>query len=363
MPNLIHLKDYSDIYDQKSEEHMFIKAEATRSRLMGVIGVKLYYESFILYFHLDFEEYGFDRFEVTALSDDEYMTQSVMGGLGADLVEITYKEACVLIYEAVEIGETYGYQVPLNFFEYEYLLLDTYIDNKTELYDKISVDIDTDESLLNYYLMRTAGQDHFIKKILLQSSDFDFEFSDEPTVLLKNEIIAYEDAYICQSLIDYMDAYKMVVSKVKVSQGKVVKCELVEELLMSPKEASFQLSKKEHIALFYLSSSKEFQMKFEEPQMMKNVYDSGALFTRFNETNQHVNSSVYYLNGDVFASYFVLDKQLVVTCFDSKALERVKEELFNVYQLDVMAELEAEHPILNHFITSGYKDFFEFLGE
>jgi len=363
MPNLIHLKDYSRVYDRETE-YNFIKAEATKSRLMGVIGVKMYFEEMILYFHLDFEEYGFDRFEITVEATDEAaMTASVMGGLGAGFVEITKAEATSLIYRAIEVGEIYAYDIPLNFFDYEYLLDEDAVDIDKELYEKISETIDSDEMLINYYMMRTAGLDHRCKKKLLQSGDFDYEFLDEPTVLLKNEIIPYEGDYICRSIIDFFDAYKMVVTRVRVKDYKVTLCELIDELIMSPREASFQLNKKEYIAMFYLPSSKAFKFDFERPEMMKNIYDSGTLYTVFNKDNNHAKEQVYYLNGDVYGSYFITDHQLVVTCFKYDQLDKIKAGLKEEYDLDEIAELEAENPILNQFITSGYTDFFEFLGE
>lgn len=369
MPNLIHLKDYSDQYKVHTVNYPFIKAEATQSRLMGVVGVKLHFEDLMLYCHLDFEEYGFDRFEYMKKPnevEDMMLTESIMGGLGADKVEITLKEATALIYQAIDVGATYGYEVPLEFFEYEYLLEDTMETLPKESYEKLCQPIETHESLINYFLMRTAGLDHSFRKCMLQEGDFDFEFLDEPTVLLKNEVIDYMDHYICQSIIDYFDAYKMIVTRVKVENNKVISCELIEELVMTPKEASFQLNKNEYIMLFYVPSAKGFKLEFEpsDPSMMRNLYESGTLYTAFNKDNHHVDDKCYYLNGDVYASYFVTDdNQIVVSCFDHDNLVEIQNRFKEEYQIEMMAELEAENPILYRFVSSGFKDFFDFLGE
>jgi len=362
MQNLIHLKDYSDIYEAKMPEYTYIKSEATKSRLMGVIGIRIIFEEVTLYFHLDFEEYGFDRFEVTNHLD-EGMTAAVMGGLGEELVTISLEEATGLIYDAIDVGERYAYEVPISFFEYEYLLHDEFIDINKDLLKKICVDIKSDNQLINYYLMRTAGLDHNCKKLMLQEGNFDFEFIDEPTVLLKNEIIPYEDEYISKSIIDYFDAYKMVVTKLKVDHEKIVSCELVEDLIMSPKEAAFQLNKKEYIGLFYVESPKAFRMAYETPAMIRNEFEHGVLLTDFNKDNNHTGNDIYYLNGDIYASFYLVNNQLVVTCFNHNNLLKIKERMINEFKLDEIAELEAEHPILNRFINSGSDDFFEFLGE
>lgn len=369
MPNIIHLKDYSDQYNRNDIEYTFIKAEATQSRLMGVIGVKLTFEHLILFFHLDFEEYGFDRFEsiIKPTETEAFkMTQNMMGGLGAELILITIEEAIALVYQSIDVGADYGYDVPLEFFEYEYLL-DDYQDGITlEGVEKLCQPIRSDESLIHYYLMRTAGLDHTFRKSVLQSSDFDFEFLDEPTVLLKNEVIDYMDHYICRSIIDYYDAYKLIVTRIKVDDRKVVSCDLIEDLVLSAKEAFFQLNKIEYIMLFYIPSSKAFNMLFEptEPAMMKNLYESGTLYTAFNKNNAHVDDRCYYLNGDVYASYFVTDgNQLVVSCFNHDNILEIQKRFKEEYQIEMIAELEADNPILYRFVSSGYDDFFDYLGE
>ena len=362
MPNLIHLKDYSDIYNKDDIEYKYIKSEATKSRLMGVIGIRISYEGLTLYFHLDFEEYGFDRLEVSK-EIDENITEAVMGGLGESLVEITLAEATSLIYNAIDVGEIYAYDVPLEFFEYEYLLDEQLVPLDETVYRKICPDIESDQMLINYYLMRTAGLDQDCKKTLLQEGDFYFEFLDEPAVLLKNEIIPYENEFICKSIIDYFDAYKMVVTKLSIKNNKVASCYLVEELVMTAKEASFQLNKKEFIMLFYLESSKEFAMNFDAPAMIKNVYPNGSLLTSFHKNNNHTKDDIYYLNGDIYGSFFITEHQLVVTCFNYDDLLEIKENLTQNHRLDMIAELEAENPILNRFISSGFTDFFDFLGE
>lgn len=362
MPNLIHLKDYSDVYDLQTPEYNYIKSEATRSRLMGVIGIRIIFEEVTLYYHLDFEEYGLDRFEVTDYVS-ESMTAAVMGGLGESLVEISLDEATALIYDAIDVGERYAYEVPISFFEYEYLLHDEFKTIDKALLQKISSKMTSDHQLIHYYLMRTAGLDHVCKKLLLQEGNFDFEFIDEPTVLLKNEIIPYEDEYISKSIIDYYDAYKMVVTKIKIKDNAVVSCELVEDLVMTPKEAAFQLNKKEYIFIFYVASPKAFKMSFETPSMIRNEFESGVLLTDFNKDNNHTTEEVYYLNGDIRGSFYITGHQLVVTCFDYKNLMTIKKQLVEDYKMDEVAELEAENPILNRFIRSGSEDFFDFLGE
>lgn len=361
MQKLIHLRDYSDVYLENKRAYNLIRIDATQSRLMGVIGIRMVFEELVLYFHCDYEEYGLDRIEVTKTVDQQ-TTDAVMGALGEGFVEISLNEATSLIYEAISVGNLYDYPIPLEFFEYEDVFSEEILRVDKTLLRKISVDVTEVNTLLNYFLMRTAGLDHTCRKKLLQSGDFDFEFSDEPAILIKNEIIPYGEDFICQSIVDYDNTYKMIVTRLSIKEMKVAKCHIIEELIMSPKEASFQLNKKEFIMLYYLEEPKAFTFAFEKSSMIKNEYTSGTLLTAFNKNNKHVDATTYYLNGDIYASYFITDKQLVVTCLHESHLNEIKNEL-NERGLELMAELEAETPILNRFVTSGYNDFFDFLGE
>lgn len=373
MSNIIHLKDYSDIYNKNIEEYQFIKAYVTNSRLMGVVGVRLHFEGdkpLTLFFHLDYEEYGFDRFEAYEASDDESIeriTQSFMGGLGAQLVEVSLKDASSLIYTAVDVGSKYYYDVPLEFFDYEYLLEDYCEPLTQDLCSKICCNINSDVEAIHYFLMRTAGLDYELRDFKFLENPVDFHFCDEPTVLLKNEIIAEEDTYVCRSIIDYYDAYKMIVTRIKMHGHKIESCTILNELVLTAKEASFQLNKKELIMICYSEEVEAFKLKLEKlkPSMLKNIYDGGTLYTEFQTHNRHVERSVFYLNGDVFGTFYVTDtNQIVISCFEVEALNAIKCELKeNFEQVNILAELEAENPIVYNFVTSGSQDFFDYLGE
>lgn len=375
MTNIINLKDYSDIYKREECEYDFVKAYATDSRLMGVIGVRIHFESksgekLTLFFHLDFEEYGFDHFEVYKHDNDEtinIITQSIMGGLGAKLIPITFENASALIYSAVDVGGEYSYDIPLEFFEYEYLIDDFCDEVTVELLSKVTTDIRSDEELINYFIMRTAGMDYEIRNNVLSTDEMEYSLVDEPTVLLKNEIFKEEGYYISKSLIDYLDAYKMIISEIEIKDNRVTGCTKVDEMDMTSKEAAFQLNKKENLLVFYVESPLEFKTFLEnmKPDLLKNVYESGSLYTEFNKTNDHVNNEVFYLNGDVFGTYYITDEHhVVVSCFDRNCLTEIRDKFLASYsKINELSELTADMPILYNFVTSGYLDFYEFLGE
>ncbi len=375
MSNIINLKDYSKIYDKEGVDYNFVKGYATNSRLMGVMGLRLHYEHKTnghqtLFFHLDFEEYGFDRFEVIATDDDleiHNMTQSIMGGLGASLIELSLREASTLVYTAIDVGAFYAHDVPIDFFEYEYLIEDCCEALSIDLCQKVCSTLRSDEELINYYVMRTVGMDYELRDFLLSTAELDYFLVEEPTVLLKNEVIKEGESYFIKSIIDYLHAYKMIISEAIVKDGKVEAIKKVDEMLMTSREASFQLNKSENLLVMYVESPIEFKMYLEnkKPSLLKNIYNSGTLYTEFNKTNDHVNQSVFYLNGDVYGTYYMTDNHhLLVACFDLADREAIKNELLSSFtEMNELAELEAEIPIIYSFVTSQYLDFFDFLGE
>ncbi len=375
MNNVINLKDYSKIYEKDEKEYKFVKAYSTNSRLMGVIGLRLHYisnekEKLTLFFHLDFEEYGFDRFEVIVgekTNEIENFTQSIMGGLGAKLVDITLKDASTLIYTATDVGTFYSNDLPIDFFEYEYLIEDFCGDLTKELCSKVCSVIRTDVELINYYVMRTVGMDYELRDFLLSDKELDYLLVDEPTVLLKNVVTKEDDHYIIKSIIDHLDSYKMIISEATIKNDKILSCKKVDEMLMTSREASFQLNKSENLLIMYVESPTEFKMFIErsKPELLKNIYDSGTLYTEFNKTNEHVNKDEFYLNGDVYGTYYMTDHHhLVISCFNKKDLKEIKEKLLDSFpEMNELAELEAEIPIIYNFVTSQYLDFFDFLGE
>lgn len=337
----------------------FIEAYASQSRYMGVIGVRMHFEDTVLFFHLDYEEYGMDRFEAYSESDltmIDQITDSFMGGLGEPLVQVTYEEACFYIHKAIDVGSEYDYEVPLDYYLYEERIetLDDPVDQK-----KICKTLQSKEELIHYFFMRVAGCDQEILPLL---SEVSYSLHDQPTVLLKNEICKVDDHYIVKSFIDYENAYKLYVSKVYVD-GIIKSCELLETLDLSAKEAAFQLNKKEYLTVLYNRDTMfEYNLQLDFKGLLKNFYDAGNLYTLFNQNNDHVNQEVYYLNGDIDTIIYITNHHIVLSSFDEKCLIRTKEKIL-AYGLSHIADLEAENPIIYSFVNSGLNDFFEFLGE
>lgn len=96
-----------------------------------------------------------------------------------------------------------------------------------------------------------------------------------------------------------------------------------------------------------------------------NVHRNGSLYTEFNPTNQHVGKTPYYLNGDIFAVYYLTDSdQLVITTFVEAHLEKI-EKFFEgsglMNYLVYEGDFEADTSLIYEFVNSGYESFYDFL--
>jgi len=369
MSKVIELHKYTAEVYQPQIKNKYIKAYASQTRLMGVIGVRVHFEDLILFFHLDYEEYGFDRFQAYKGQDPQaiqVITQSFMGGLGGPLVEINLTQASSLIYEAVAKGTEFFNDVPLEFFEYEHLLVEACPPTDEALYRLVSGPMINDFEAIHYFMMRTTGCDFKVRDQVLAHEDLNFSVCDEPAMLLKNTIEQTSpNRFTCQSIIDYYSAYKLLVTELELRDRKIQATSLLDSMQLSAKEAGLHLSKREYILVCHCPDRDKFVREYEilHPGYMLNEHVGGDLYTLFESNNHHVRQKTFYLNEDVkVIAYMTQGQQVVFACFKEKNLACVKEEIKNHYKyLDIVVELEATNPIVYRFANSGSQDFLEFI--
>jgi len=366
--------------------YIYKKGYVTNTRLMGVIAMKLYWETeygveYIQFFHLDWEEYGIDGFESLGKAnqeDIEILEARIMGGLGGQLVEINKKEAIYLLKEALKLNTANNESLPELLGEYEFLLntnINMTQDDVQGLWDKMCVKIETEIQLVNYYLMRAIGNDVDGQKYL-SSSDFDFTPTGKPSTLIKNTVeFSHRDGdknyYRCEAVIDYDNGYQLLITHLGVKDTnkglRVDFGEIKNRMKITTIEASFQLKKPEYILVYEIDEFEDLLEIFDEnkPYAMQNVHQSGFLFTEFNPNNEHVKDSVYYLNGDIYAVYYVTTgDQLVVGTFDEKNLKELKRYFRRRMFRDILefdGEFKIDTPLLYEFVQSGLDDFYDFI--
>lgn len=383
---------FSRPFSQRVE---LIDAQATASRLMGVIGVVARWrvdgaETRYQLIHLDYEDYGIDacdEFDASEKNKIEERILEMTGGLGGAFRPISYSEYTYLVASAHIVdpdspNALYDY-LP----NYEFVIRDYEINGlgreaTIDLFDRLGPAPRSDSEHLHYYVMRLHGQD--AEGILYLGDLVLDERMDGPkSSLLKNTVKPGNDPdhYRVEALIENELGYFIRIFDIDFEaetadkfndEGKhhqrrwVSSCELRHELAVSPIEASFMLRKTEYILLYSILEP-SFGLEFESyyPELMANTYQAGDLYTEFNKDNAHVSEWVYYLNGDVYANYFLTDSnQLIIAAFNQEVLKQIEQRFESCSlgrQLSKIGEFSADQPLLYDFINSGLSDFFDYL--
>ncbi|SHJ66084.1 hypothetical protein [Paramaledivibacter caminithermalis] len=365
--------------------YRFKRSFVTNTRLMGVVGMKIFWEtedgkSYTQFFHLDFEEYGIDGFEslVDGTQEDiDIITSKMMGGLGGKFVRISKKESIYLLIESFKVNVKNNESLCQGVEEFEFLLKSQPNIDEEKLWNKMCEKIVNDYQLINYFMMRAVGADKKGQKFLcLDDNAKKFNPTDKSLTLIKNIIKkSYSNGsinyYSVKALIDLDKGYQLIICNIGVKQTqdglKVAYAEINDKMKISPIEAAFQLKKPEYILIY---STKEFIelveiLDADKPKATQNIHQTGFLYTEFNPNNDHVKNPVYYLNGDIFAVYFVTtENQLAVSTFSKENLVKLKKYFSGrVFQglLEIEGEFKTDNPLLYEFVHSGYEDFFDFL--
>lgn len=364
----------------------FLGAKATNTRFIGVVGAiaKWKHNDSIVtqIFHLDFEEYGIDGYNEFVDEDEDFiekMLKKTTGGLGGDFVTISLVELNYLVATSFDVSldacEFYD-EIKEN---YGFLLEKNEIDVNA-LFAKVGPRCGDEFETLNYFIMRVIGRDEdSIRYFSRNTYDETWvKTVDLASTLIKNSSELIEETeniktYEMMSLVDYRNKYKMITSNVELGEdenGFFIKEFIIKnEMPISSHEAAFLLKKKEYINIYQIQDD-DFIFNFddEKPELMVNAHHNGDLYTEFNNTNDHVKDRIYYLNGDVFANYYITDgNQLVVFSFKEENIQKV-EDYFNSNEkfedmLDSSGQLVSDSTIVYSFIMSDYEDFYDFLEE
>lgn len=371
-------------------KYKFKRGFVTDTRLMGVVGMKLYWENedgkeYIQFFHLDFEEYGIDGYESLVNGSKEeidFISSRMMGGLGGRFVRISKKEGIYLLNESYKINISNNEALPQGVEEYDFLLntkLDMDKETEEKIWEKICESILNEFQLVNYFVMRAVGFDKKGQRFLcVKDKAPEFRPTDKSYTLIKNIAqLSYIDRdikyYNVESLIDLDKGYQLIISKIGLKETdkglKIVYAEINNQMKISSIEATFQLKKPEYILVYSVDELVEVVEIFDKdkPNAMQNIHETGFLYTEFNPNNDHVKSSTYYLNGDIFAVYFITTKnQLAVSTFSKENVIKLKKYLGGKSlggMLELEGEFKSDTPILYEFVHSGYEEFYDFLND
>lgn len=369
--------------DKTQAEKRFVSAFVTDTRLMGQIAMGIHWkildhpeaEDLYQYFSFDAEECGLDNYKsvwdgnVDAM---DHIRQTMIGPLGGQDVIISEKEARALFTEFYLKNKENGPTFRAGLHEYKFLIDEPVFLNEEEdhsLLVKMCKPIETDEELVNYYIMRMCAKDFKAAALLTDGEGLFDLFEEYPLVtLLKNSIQESEEGYLCHSLLDKDGYYDIVVTTVTVENLKVTSASRGSKMGISYQEAALMLSQPEFLTVYRIIVGPE---EFEDRPLefnynvMVTEYANGRMYMAFNKDNSHVNNRVFKLSGDVFGLYFITyNGEFIVASQSKESIIKMERDLLHQdigSFLLPTGKFEFQEPVLLQFANSDIDFFEEFL--
>ena len=378
-------------YLVKNRQKLLVSAYVTNTRLMGVLALYAHWRisdtdeilDFHQFFYIDCEESGLETYTGILGSDRSEIDateQALVGGLGAEKIEITYPQLSGILTFYRMFNEARSLPLPNGYSEYSFLLQHGTILNPhehTEVMRLICGEITSDYQAVNYFLMRCFGQDHRAAAFL-SAGDFDLDIyaNYKGATFCKNTIDkdhVYDDgatAYLCESLVERRGNYEIIISRVVVKDLKIVGLSHCSGFAVSAAEAAMMLAKAEFVTVYeVLLSDEDMENNIGELTINLNtimsVQENGRLFMAFKKNNDHVNSRIFRLSNDVKGIYYLTDYgQLIVAAYTLQEIRHLENQL-KVSPLAPFliptAKYEFKEPVLFEFMQSDFEDFDDFL--
>lgn len=372
---------------------VFIFAESTATRLMGVLGVHTVRQKeetlFHQFFYIDTEEYGLDDYQSLlnpSPEDVEKKKAELFGALGGTWVELTEKESLFLIKHYSLINKVQKLPLPEGISEYGEILTTSFdftVQEKNALWKKTCIAPHNDYELINYFIMRMAAKDtELLRYLSTPDSNIKGFAVKTPGTLLKNEIFKGENynaalsshTYKCVSLLDLEKVYQLVEGEITVLGSKVINYKAGKAMPISSWETSLILNKPEYIIHASLdqvsdSSFEPFKeiIKGNFSTITESAYDFGTLFMIFRQNNNHVRKKVYRLDQDTIGIICLLETgEIIFAGNDTTELEYIESTVLSEasakhIHTKIVGSYKFTEPILIRFIDSDFESFQDFL--
>jgi hypothetical protein len=385
----------------------FISAYATNSRLMGVFVVHIHWEQKIhpgmgidktligvsglgdtvdlhQFFYMETIEIGIESYKsvwgeaAIRLMETE---QSMTGGLGSKKIDLSEREARLLVRKCAEYNEKFGERLPEGESESSFLLsepLDDPDDIEWDaLFAKVCVSPENEYELIKYFLMRYFAADEDAVRYLTARS-YTAGFPDpwrEPDTLCLNKTRTHRDengdqSYICESLIENGPGHRILVSEIGVFGGKVAAFRIINSFAISGAETAMKLERPEFITVYKIFTDPEKAMEHLDARYlaaMQRDTDAGRLYLRFNDNNDHMRRPVFRLNDDVKGMIYVTDEaQLVLAAYSLPLIHRLEREAQGwpfCRQLLPVAKYEFKEDIFYDFVRAETGDFIHYVND
>jgi hypothetical protein len=370
---------------QKTEK-VFSSAFATNTRLMGVFVIYIHWTFDIIdfdsnlhqFFYVDAEEFGIESYRGIVGSDFEMIyevEQTMLGGLGGTKVELSEKEAVYLVQKYADMTKANGSHLPPGREEFLFILSKpasmTLLEENALLY-KLCASMETNEQVINYFLMRFFAKDtEAVKYLSTKPVILSAAPNKNGETLCKNTIELYDNpdttSYLCESLIENNNRYQLILSEIYLDAKRVASFHIRSSFFISTSEAAMLLARPEYITVYEIMGDpddvRKSISKLHTGALQKNQ-DSGYLFLQFKSNNDHLKEAVYRLNDDIRGIFYVTEYcQLVVVSYSLGSIGRIEKELQIAMGPVVtpIAKYEFKESVFYEFVQGDFTEFSEFM--
>lgn len=376
--------------------YKFIDAYVTDTRLMGVLGLRVHWLMYPIdpndidgikdiyhFYYYDIEELGLDSLKIFELSDDEAVrlaTKSCFGGLGANMMMVSEKEARYLINSFVDGTIAKKEELPKSLSQASFVLEEKPVLTEEEIDNlsyKMCTGIRTNYGVVNYYLMRMFGYDFEGAKLLrdkkASKENFDEVFLSAAATFLQNSIEEFKDddgkvSYLSESLVQTETGHSIVTSEIQLEGQRVIYAKKKREFEISVEEASMILLRHEYVTAYKILVPMEtFDADFASFSIgtTKTSHENGDMYMDFRPNNDHVEEKVFNLNADLAAIYFVADSgELLVGSYSPEDMVRTENTIRNSSIMPdtfLVARMQFANEMIYEFAQSGFLSFADFI--
>ena len=398
-------------YYNHFEEYELVSCRATRTRLMGVVALKLSWRDaedvrrrYYQVIHLDFSEYGIDEyleFECIPGSDDysdlrdqvKMHWNHFINVMGGEAVNISLSCMLKIIESALnyagdDVEREYDNEDNLNFRHYagqRLQLMKEALQSRgitsddcsvLESVDAVSVSNIGQYGTINYFLMRLLDKDFDAASYLSAISIEELKSSELAAhgvqTLMRSSIskVARRDnplaseklrMYSCRFTSLSKNGYYHTVLNIWLDGGwtsrdaLVMHIEVGSMIKLSEFEAALQISQPEYLTIF--NCKDEILKGFDINSISllgradQTMCGNGWLYTIYNESNEHVEKSEYRLSDDVYGyALLTVGGELILMSYDLNRITAMDEAtVFSIYSpyVTVKGRYRLDNPVFH----------------
>jgi hypothetical protein len=364
---------------------LFSSAFATNTRLMGVFVVYIHWAAerpasdseLHQFFYIDAEEFGLESYR--GLSDNNAdalyeAEQSMLGGLGGTKSDLSEKEAIFLIQKYAALAKSNG-ALPAGKEEFSFILARPAVLAPLEeiaLFYKLCVPLETNEQLINYFLMRYFSKDlEAIRHLSVKPMSMSAAPNKHSETLCKNTIEPYVNpsgtSFLCESLIENSNRYQLILSEIYLNGKKISHFNIRSCFFVSASEAAMMLGRPEYITVYeLLGDVNETHKAIAKlyPGALQKMQEGGCLFLQFKNNNDHLKEAVYRLNDDIRGLFYITEYgQLIAVAYSLLAINRIEKELQMAIGATIVptAKYEFKESVFYEFMQGEFTEFSEFM--